>query len=108
MGGVMYRKLLLILMLFSGIMLNSCNKKSHPSKTIAMTKADSVAAVKKVKETEKKLFPKVIVVNDSAARRSVDGRLYYDVLGHRYWRNKKDGKYYLFNKSMYKDEAFKP
>ena len=53
-------------------------------------------------------MPKVIIVNDSFARKSVDGRLYYDVEGHRYWRNKKDGKYYLFNKSMYNNNAFKP
>ncbi|MDP4286026.1 MAG: hypothetical protein Q8891_16555 [Bacteroidota bacterium] len=56
----------------------------------------------------KAVFPKVITVNDNVAHKSVDGRYYYDVLGHRYWRNNKDGKYYLFNKSMYKDEAFKP
>lgn len=51
-------------------------------------------------------FPKVISVNDDAARKSVDGRLYYDVMGHRYWRNNRDGKYYLFNKSMYNNPDF--
>jgi hypothetical protein len=59
------------------------------------------------KRREKAIIPKVIAVNDSAAHKSVDGRYYYDVLGHRYWRNNKDGKYYLFNKSMYTDDAFK-
>lgn len=53
-------------------------------------------------------IPKVITVNDRAAHRSVDGRYYYDVDGHRYWRNKYDGKYYLFNKSMFSDDAFSP
>jgi hypothetical protein len=52
--------------------------------------------------------PQVIIVNDSAAKKSVDGRLYYDVGGHRYWRNYDDGKYYLFNKSMFTNKAFKP
>lgn len=50
--------------------------------------------------------PKVIVVDDRKARRSVDGRYYYDLGGRRYWRNKRDGKYYLFNKSMFGDPDF--
>jgi hypothetical protein len=50
----------------------------------------------------------VITVNDEAASKSVDGRLYYDVMGHRYWKNFKDGKYYLFDKSMYNNPDFKP
>ena len=44
----------------------------------------------------------------AAAKKNIDGRLYYDVEGRRYWRNYNDGKYYLFNKSMYSDSAFKP
>ena len=59
------------------------------------------------KKKSKEIIPKVITVNDSAAHKSVDGRYYYDVMGHRYWRNNKDGKYYLFNKSMYTNDAFK-
>jgi hypothetical protein len=66
---------------------------------------DSIVVSKKA-TTRKASFPKVITVNDSAARKSVDGRLYYDVMGHRYWRNNKDGKYYLFNKSMYNNPDF--
>jgi hypothetical protein len=50
----------------------------------------------------------VITVNDEAASKSVDGRLFYDVLGHRYWKNYNDGKYYLFDKSMYNNPDFKP
>ena len=111
--------LLLAVSLFS-IVLNSCSKKSHPSKTAAVTPiegvssgesrpTDSAAVVKpKVKKTTKADFPQVITVNDKAAKKSVDGRYYYDVSGHRYWRNNKDGKYYLFNKSMYNNDDFKP
>jgi hypothetical protein len=66
--------------------------------------------IKKIvpKPTHNDLIPKVIVVNDNAAHKSIDGRYYYDLLGHRYWRNNKDGKYYLFNKSMYNNNAFNP
>jgi len=52
--------------------------------------------------------PKVIAVNDKAAKKSFDGRLYYDINGRRYWKNYDDGKYYLFDKSMYTNRAFKP
>ena len=113
-----------LLILFS---LNSCSKKSHPSasNTATVTPMSGVASpseVAKAKEAVKKeevakrkvaatkpkeVFPEVITVNDSVAHKSVDGRYYYDVLGHRYWRNNKDGKYYLFNKSMYNNPDFK-
>ena len=104
--------------LFS-VFLNSCSKRSHPSKTATVTpisgvlttetnKVDSVTTEKKVVKSKPKTeFPKVISVNDNAALKSVDGRLYYDVQGHRYWRNNKDGKYYLFNKNMYNNPDFK-
>ena len=52
--------------------------------------------------------PKVITVDDKAAKKTPDGRMYYDLDGRRYWRNYDDGKYYLFNKSMYSNPAFKP
>jgi len=129
----MGKKLLLFLCVLSIIGLYSCSRKSHPGKTTtaetsapkkietsasktSTNKADSVtasvdsaAAAKKIiaKRKEKAVIPKVIVVNDSAAHKSVDGRYYYDMLGHRYWRSNKDGKYYLFNKSMYNDPDFK-
>ena len=81
--------------------LNSCNKKTHPSETAS-------AATKTVKRpTVKTAVPKVIIVNDKYAKRSVDGRYYYDLEGHRYWRHNKDGKYYLFHKSMFDNEDFK-
>ena len=105
------------------VILFSCSKKTQPTSPVIETssstsstdtvavvkKVDSVAVVKKapVKRKAAPAIPKVIAVNDQAAKKSVDGRLYYDLQGHRYWRNYKDGKYYLYNKSMNTDEAFK-
>ncbi len=57
---------------------------------------------------KRRAAPKTITVNDSAAKKSVDGRLYYDLDGHRYWKNYTDGKYYLFSRSMYSNKAFMP
>jgi hypothetical protein len=92
------------------MVLYSCSRRSHPAKTspeVVTTTIDSAAVTKPViKKKEKVVIPKVIVVNDSAAHKSVDGRYYYDMLGHRYWKNNKDGKYYLFNKSMYNNPDF--
>lgn len=93
--------------LFSGVILNSCSKKSHPSSSTTTSPEVKKEAPKTVIKEPKANFPKVITVNDSAATKSVDGRLYYDVMGHRYWKNYKDGKYYLFNKSMYSNPDFK-
>lgn len=118
---LMTRKLLTIVG-FCGIMaMYSCSRRSHPARSKATTETSRGATENTTKETDtatvrkavvkKKApasIPKVIVVNDNAARKSVDGRLYYDMLGHRYWRNYNDGKYYLFNKSMFNDPAFKP
>ena len=107
--------------------LFSCSKKTQPTSpviesnstttnppirtdTIEETKkTDSFTVVTKAPVRKKPVaaIPKVIAVNDAAAKKSVDGRLYYDLQGHRYWRNYKDGKYYLYNKSMNTDEAFK-
>ena len=98
-----------------GITLFSCSKKTHPSETAGGTPAgigkagDSAMVVKTVPRPKPKpiAVPKVIVVNDAGAKKSIDGRLYYDLQGHRYWRNNKDGKYYIYNKSMSTDEAFR-
>lgn len=98
--------------------LGSCSKKNYPSRTASpsvtyeyestvIEKAPPVTKNAVVNRKPKTVMPKVITVNDAAAKKSVDGRLYYDVEGHRYWKNFKDGKYYLFNKSMYKDPTFK-
>ena len=85
------------------LIFNGCSRKAHPSENTATT-ATSVKSgpVKKMKT----VVPKVIVVSDSVASKTFDGRYYYDLEGHRYWRNNKDGKYYLFNKSMTDNPAF--
>ena len=117
----------------AAISIAGCARKTVPTKTATVTpseknvshtpmtpkpvpeakKADTVtvaAATEKPVEKEKPKsdFPKVITVTDGAASKSVDGRLFYDVLGHRYWKNYKDGKYYLFDKSMYNNPDFRP
>ncbi|CAN5822420.1 hypothetical protein BH11BAC3_BH11BAC3_03780 [soil metagenome] len=101
------------------IVFYSCSKKTQPSKstvlteeksdtTLTITKTDSIVAKKPVvRRTPKASTPKVITVSDQAAKRSVDGRYYYDLQGHRYWKNNKDGKYYIYNKSMNTDPNFK-
>ena len=113
----MPKRYLLAIAFLTAVTIYSCSKKNHPARTTLPEKNNTSAAVKKndsllekntiAKRKEKVIIPKVITVNDSAAHKSVDGRYYYDVMGHRYWRNNKDGKYYLFNKSMYTDDAFK-
>ena len=87
------------------ILLYSCSKKSHPSAN-STTTTSTTTETKPVK-VYKPTVPKVITVNDKTAKKSVDGRYYYDLDGHRYWRNNKDGKYYLFNKSMFDNPDFK-
>ncbi len=84
------------------VVLSSCSKKGHPS---AATTTTDTKAVKS--NTIKTAVPKVITVNDKVAKRSVDGRYYYDLEGHRYWRNNRDGKYYLFHRSMFDNPDFK-
>ena len=115
-----------LLTIFFVTILYSCAKKHTPEKTtvtatsttiassetepVITKKTDSAVVVKKRNFTPKKkdIIPPSIVVNDKAAKKAVDGRLYYDLLGHRYWKNYKDGKYYLFSQKMYDDPAFKP
>jgi hypothetical protein len=131
----MFKKILIALTVSFAIFLTSCGKRNVPSKTASVTpaksnttepapkkekpapvppKTDTAAAVVATEEkpapkpAAKPDFPKVISVNDEAASKSVDGRLFYDVLGHRYWKNYADGKYYLFDKSMYNNPDFKP
>ena len=104
------------------IVLYSCSRRHTPERsvvttttspepgTVAPVRSDSVAFVKKrnFTPTKKDIIPNSIVVNDKAAKKAVDGRLYYDLLGHRYWKNYKNGKYYLFSQKMYDNPAFKP
>lgn len=103
---------LVTISLFISLLIFGCSKKHHPGRTVensgTVKRSDSLTAKKLNKPKLKTATPKVIVVNDNVASKSVDGRLYYDLLGHRYWKNYKDGKYYLFNQSMYNNDAFKP
>lgn len=97
--------------------LYSCSKKTTPANTpetvgveVSPVKTDSVIVKKVVAKPKPKAVtsvPKVIVVSDAGAKKAVDGRMYYDMQGKRYWRSNKDGKYYLYNKSMHNDPAFK-
>lgn len=109
--------------MFLLMLVESCSKKTVPGTSpaavvITQSERDITAIVKKndslslaikpvVKRKPRETVPKVITVNDKFANKSVDGRYYYDVQGHRYWRSNKDGKYYLFNKAMLTDDAFK-
>ena len=98
----------------------SCSKKTVPSQTGNTTAIDNKLPDEKVtakpdtstyivkRKVIKTTVPKVITVNDVAAKKTVDGRLYYDLNGKRYWRNKRDGKYYLYDKRMYNNPDFKP
>jgi len=100
----MIKNMLIISTVFTTALLSSCSKKHHPSNSTTETKSTTIVIPPKPKEP----IPTVITVNDKVATKSVDGRLYYDLQGRRYWRNYKDGKYYLFNKSMYNNPDFKP
>ncbi|UAY51097.1 hypothetical protein [Ferruginibacter albus] len=79
------------------LLLTDCSKKHTPEKNTT-TKI----------VVPKGPWPKTLSLNDKVAKRAVDGRLYFDLDGKRYWKNYNDGKYYLFNKKMYDDPAFKP
>ena len=83
-----------------------CSKKHQPQAEASTVKTEEKKAV--VKKVVKIPVSKVITVDDRAAKKSGDGRLYYDLEGRRYWRNYDDGKYYLYNKNMYNNPAFKP
>ena len=95
-------------------LLSNCSRKTTPENSSRSvygsenSKTTNTSAPKAVSTKPiRTAVPKVIAVNDSIAKKTFDGRLYYDLEGHRYWRNYKDGKYYLFNKSMATDPAFK-
>lgn len=113
------RNSILLIVVVTIIVIQSCSKKTIPTRSeeensttgnanTEIKKTDSVATIRRV--TKRKILratPKVIVVNDQFAKKSVDGRYFYDLQGHRYWRSNKDGKYYIFNKSMTTDPDFK-
>jgi len=114
----MRNRILLIVGVVVIMAIQGCSKKTAPNRSeennatlnanIEIKKADSVAVIKRaVKRKTVTAVPKVIVVNDQFAKKSVDGRYFYDLQGHRYWRNNRDGKYYIFNKTMTTDPDFK-
>lgn len=100
----MKRNCLILSALLIGFCIAGCSKRSNPAAGSA-AKSSETKTVKRA--TVKTAVPKVIVVNDSVAKRSVDGRYYYDLEGRRYWRNNRDGKYYLFRTGMFENEDFK-
>lgn len=116
------QKFYLLLTTLTLIIFTSCSKKTIPTKSnqasveykidssvVEKTPVEEIPEVKKAPvKKEAPTFPKIITVNDAAAKKSVDGRMYYDIQGRRYWKNFKDGKYYLFDKSMYNNPDFKP
>jgi hypothetical protein len=86
------------LVLLSLLIIISCSTKHLQTNSGAINKEPAT----------KGPWPQTLTVNDKIAKKSVDGRLYFDLEGKRYWKNYNNGKYYLFNKSMYDDPAFKP
>lgn len=113
---------LLPVILISALLTVGCSKKHQPQTSVKVTDYpstnspvinDSAAAKplerKVVKRTVTKTpVAKVITVDDRAAHTTAEGRKYYDLEGRRYWRNFKDGKYYLYRANMFDDPAFKP
>lgn len=105
-----------VLFVIAGLLLAGCSKKHQPQSTITVTEAGKSTEIKKeegkaesvVKKVAKAPVSKMITVDDRAAKKTPDGRLYYDIEGKRYWKNYDNGRYYLFNKKMYNDPAFKP
>lgn len=103
----------------SFLLLQACSRKTTPppkpniTPTIGTTtKAPDSVAIAEVKAKMgyktpvKTAVPKSIVVSDAAAKKTVNGRYYYDLEGKRYWRSKKDGKYYLYYKGMFENKDF--
>ncbi len=114
----MYAKSLSAIVTVTFLLIVSCSRRQLPQQNTknAGIEKDTVAIAIKAKPLPTKTVikkintpkPKVIIVNDEVAKKSIDGRLYYDLEGHRYWKNYNDGKYYIFNKTMFSDKAFKP
>ena len=103
----MQQRSIIAVFIFLSVAVVSCSKKHIPE---SAEKTVEKPVVKKplVIKTKPTPVPKVITVNDAVAKRAPDGRLFYDLQGHRYWRNYDDGKYYLFSKMMSGNKAFTP
>lgn len=98
----------IVVFLILTVLTISCSKKHIPETNEKPASEKPVSKVPLIIKTKPTPTPKVITVNDAIAKKSVDGRLFYDLQKRRYWKNYKDGKYYLFFKGMYEDPAFKP
>lgn len=110
----------IVILFICFVVLAGCTRKAVPpkptedytSKTNPVTTDTATVVNEPVKEKVvyrapvKTATPKVIVVNDKAATKTVEGRYYYDLQGKRYWRNKRDGKYYLYYKGMFNNKDF--
>lgn len=103
----MNKPFLLAAIIFFFTLVTACNRKANPSAS-GSSSNERPAETKTVKKAVvKTAVPKVIVVNDSVAKRAVDGRYYYDLEGRRYWRNNRDGKYYLYYRGIFENSDFK-
>ncbi len=116
----MFKYISASLVIVSAFLFQACSRKTAPppaptataAPSSATTKtADSVAIVEMkakmgIKTPVKTAVPKSIVVSDAAAKKTVNGRYYYDLEGKRYWRSKKDGRYYLYYKGMFENKDF--
>lgn len=92
-----------IAFLFLTISFTACSKKTTPTRENTSTTTTEKPVYKAPVKTP---TPKAITVNEAAAKKDVNGRYYYDLEGKRYWRNKKDGKYYLYYKGMFDKPEF--
>lgn len=107
----MVKKYLAAVIIGFCVVIIGCNKKQQPQNAIVGSSNNEPVVVEKktpVRRIPKVATAKVIIVDDRTASKTIDGRLYYDLEGHRYWKNYNDGKYYLYNRTMYADKAFKP
>lgn len=111
------KNLLFLVLIAGGLMMQSCNRRTVPSKAeetkaieetkiMEEAKAAEIKASNTYKAPVKTTAPKMIVVNDKAAKKTLEGRYYYDLEGKRYWRSKADGKYYLYYKGMFDNKNF--
>ena len=104
------KQLVFILFLFTTVLVG-CSKKHTPQTETATTATPAEIAEEKKLAARKAIkppIPKIITVDDRAAKKAPDGRLFYDLQGNRYWKNYDDGKYYKFSSKMGGDPAFKP
>src|SRR5688572_27497474 len=85
------------------VTLAACSKKSVPSREESAAEKKPAVVYKAPVKTS---TPKSIVVNYADTKKTVNDKYYNDLEGKRYWRNKKDGKYYLYYKGMFDNKDF--